>query len=89
MVAVILAISALLVFCIGVRSFVLLKAAYEPTDRERSDAFYTSITLLFSTVPRGREFRRLQRRTIGLLCLSMLLLYLAQLVLHQSEPWLR
>lgn len=87
MVVATLAIIALIVFCLGVRSLAILKAAYEPTKHERSDPFYTSVTLLFSTAPRGRAFRKLQRRTIGFFCVSMLLVYFAHLLLHQSEPW--
>ncbi|QDV27959.1 hypothetical protein [Aureliella helgolandensis] len=69
----------------GVRSLVLLQRIDEPTDSERSDPFYTPVTLLFSTAPRSAKFGAVQRRTIWLFCGSILVLYLARAAFMQSS----
>ena len=62
----------------GLKSLRLLHRLGEPTRMERSDPFYTSISLLFSTAPRSEEFRSRQRRTIWFFCAALLFLYLAR-----------
>lgn len=78
---------AVALFVAGVRSLAALKRIGEPTQAERSDPYYTSITLLFSTANRGDEFRAVQRRTIWLFCASILLLFLARVLFtHSAVP---
>ncbi|GAA5508879.1 hypothetical protein Rcae01_04348 [Novipirellula caenicola] len=80
----VLTLIAIGLFVAGVRSLASLKRIAEPTDTERSDPFFTSVTLLFSTANRSDEFKLVQRRTIWLFCGSILLLYIARVAFLQS-----
>lgn len=80
----VLTLIAIGLFVAGVRSLVALRRIDGPTAAERSDPFFTSVTLLFSTADRSDEFRSVQRRTIWLFCGSILLLYIARAVFVQS-----
>ncbi len=80
----ILTLIAIGLFIAGLWSLASLKRIAEPTESERADPYYTSVTLLFSTVNRGDEFRKVQRRTIWLFCGSMLLFYLARITFEQT-----
>ena len=78
MIPAVLTLVAIGLFSVGVASLISLHGLDNPTSLERSDPFYTYVTLLFSTAPRSQEFRVAQRRTIWLFCAAILLLYLAR-----------
>jgi len=83
-ISVIVTLIAVGVFIAGVRSLNSLKRLDDATGSERSDPFYTSVALLFSTSPRDAKFRSRQRRTIWLFCGAILLLYFARIVYVQG-----
>lgn len=68
-------------FVAGVVSLRALKQLAGENEDERTDPFFTSVSLLFSTAPRNDAFRRRQRRTVWLFCGSVLMLYCARLAL--------
>ncbi len=71
-------------FVAGVRSLVTLKRTEEATRTERSDPFFTSVALLFSTANRSDEFCAVQRRAVWLFCAAIFLLYIARVAIVQS-----
>ena len=71
--------------CAGAfKSLGALKEMHGPTDADRNDPLYTSFGLLFSTDPPSAEFRTLQRRIIRMFCGSVLLLYVARMMVVPS-----
>lgn len=84
MISVVATLIAVGLFVAGVRSLNSLKRLDEATGADRSDPFYTSVALLFSTSPRDAKFRGRQRQTIWLFCGAILLLYFARIAYVQG-----